>query len=50
MMAPTLRASATTSPAARSLIVAERGRRRQPATAPTRISAPAPVTTVSQVK
>ena len=50
MMAPTLRASAISSPAASSLTVVRCGTRRQPASAPTRISMPAPVTAVSQAK
>src|SRR5215467_12881266 len=50
MMAPTLMASVTTSPAASSLSVLDSDSRRQPATAPTRITVPAAVTAVSQMK
>ena len=50
MMAPRLIASTTISPAMSSLTVVRRVVRRQPATAPTRISAARPVTTVSQMK
>ncbi len=50
MMAPTFSASAISSPAASSLTVVPRETRRQPASAPTRISMPAAVTAVSQAK
>ena len=49
-IAPTLMASVTTRPAASSMRVVRSGSRRQPATAPSRTSAPTPAIAVSQAK
>ena len=50
MIAPALMASVTKRPATSSLMVVRGGSRRQPATAPSRTSAPSPAMTLSQAK
>ena len=50
MMAPRLITSVSTSPPASSLTVTRCGSRRQPASAPSKISAPTAVSPISQAK